>query len=198
MSKVAASGAGAGTRDKSKPPPRQSRDGEDGLLLFLDARGCRPRQLLTIRSRRPGTSASAASGSDKDGEGVDHTVNSGERAFNDVIEAVIAEEIEKRTFPEVAAHFRRCAQKLAEGIESLQKTNARLKTAKENSMEYKSNKIPMSQKAYTPSFETTLLDSTRLQEDCVVNFVVKKDTIFREATKVLHIFAFTSQKTWIS
>ncbi len=55
-----------------------------------------------------------------------------QRLVNDTIDRTVAEEFEKRRFPEVAAHYRKCAQKLASRIDSLQKTNSRLTKAKED------------------------------------------------------------------
>ncbi len=78
---------------------------------------------------------------------------------NQAIDTAIAQEIEKRKYPEVAAHFKKCAQRLANKIENLQKNNSRIAKAKEDMLAYNDSRIPEGQRAYTPSFETPLLDS---------------------------------------
>lgn len=136
----------------------------------------------------PGSAAAAAG---DDGMGV---VDSS-RLVHDAIDQAVAEEFEKRRYPEVAAHYKKCAQKLASRIESLQKTNARLLKAKADLEIFNKNEVPKGYREFAPSFETPLLDSEELNEDFLVEFKVNKGTSIREAKKVLHTLASAAQKS---
>lgn len=193
MAEEAAQGTGASNRERSHTPRRAAPEEDSSTLAEARARRSTRQLHATVRPTLPQGAAVPAGTATGDGDEGDHTMGA-DLSINQVIDAVIAEEIEKRRFPEIAAHFKRCAQKLAVRIENLQKTNTRLKKAKEDLVEFRAGKIPAGQKAFAPVFETTLLDEMTLKEDYVLHFTVKKDTSIREAKKTIHIFGLAAQK----
>jgi hypothetical protein len=196
-------------RDRSHTPRRSQAGAESGdeieSSLGAASRPRRGRQLLTVNQSLAAAAAAAGSTqlplgtSQLPKEPEENTTDDpmGDRSgslMHDAIDQAVAEEIEKRKHPEIASHFRKCAQRLAGKIENLQKTNTRIAKAKSDLEAYNQSKIPTGQRAYTPSFETPLLDTLCLEEDYTINFTVKKDTTLREAKRVLHVLNLASQK----
>ena len=196
---------GEAVRDRSHTPRRSQRDGEaSGEETEYATLGQQPRRrgsrmLLPTSQAFPQLPVSAPLAGLQIGQATlaaagDVHMGGNQNLVNEAFDQAITDEIEKRKHPEVAAHFKKCAQRLAGKIENLQKTNVRIAKAKEDVAAYNEGRIPAGQRSFTPSFETPLLDELQLTEDYVIQFTVKKDTTIREAKRLLHVLNLASQK----
>ena len=163
------------------------------------------RQLVTVshpsqsqRSRSPArppqdigpeTEVGTTRGASGTGEGPGHC------DLNRSIENIVEQEIETSHFPEVAKHMKKCAQKLASKVFSLQKVKEKIKLQEEDVSMLEQRRMPNGCKPFRASFEHVLLDDMKITEDFQFpNLELPVGISLREAKERVHMYQLWLQK----
>ena len=163
------------------------------------------RQLVSVsnltqsqRSRSPArppqdmeqeTEAGTARGASGSGEVPGHC------DLNKSIDCIVEQEIEKSHFPEVAKHMKKCAQKLASKVFSLQKVKEKIKLQEEAVSMLEQKRMPHGCKPFKASFEHVLLDDMKIREDFQFpSLELPVGISLREAKEKVHMYQLWMQK----